>query len=92
MRKFVAFLASVLLKACKHSDDESDVEVLLSGMAYLSDELPWFRKEASKWGVSLVGVIPQKANLEYLRYYLYCGRIFQIYCLSQPSSPMNGEP
>ncbi|WOL10277.1 putative bifunctional TENA-E protein [Canna indica] len=65
VREFVPFLASILLKACKHSDDESDMEVLLGGMAALSDELAWFRKEASKWDVNLAGVIPQKANMDY---------------------------
>lgn len=67
MKEFVPFVASVLLKAWKHSDDESDMEILLGGMASLSDELAWFRKEASKWDVKLVGIVPQKANLEYCR-------------------------
>ncbi|RWW12629.1 hypothetical protein GW17_00023698 [Ensete ventricosum] len=53
--------------AWKQSDDESDMEILLGGMASLSDELAWFRKEASKWDVKLVGIVPQKANLEYCR-------------------------
>ncbi|THU55268.1 hypothetical protein C4D60_Mb11t04780 [Musa balbisiana] len=65
VKEFVPFVASVLLKAWKHSDDESDMEILLGGMASLSDELAWFRKEASKWDVKLVSIAPQKANLEY---------------------------
>ncbi|URD82516.1 Seed maturation protein PM36 [Musa troglodytarum] len=68
VKEFVPFLASVLLKAWKHSDDESDMEILLGGMTSLSDELAWFRKEASKWDVKLVGIAPQQANLEYCRF------------------------
>nr|XP_010910448.1 bifunctional TENA2 protein [Elaeis guineensis] len=67
VREFVPFLASVLLKAWKDSDDDSDVEVILGGIASLNDELSWFKKEASKWDVHLGGITPQKANLEYCR-------------------------
>ena len=44
------------------------MEVILSGMAPLNDEFAWLKKEASKWGVSLTNVAPQKANLDYCRY------------------------
>lgn len=70
VREFVPFVASVLLKAWKDSDDNSDVEVILGGIASLNDELSWFKKEASKWDVHLGGITPQKANLEYCRYLL----------------------
>lgn len=69
VREFVPFVASVLLKACKQSDDSgSDMEVILGGMASLNDELSWFKKEASKWDVLLSSVAPQKANLDYCRF------------------------
>ncbi|KAJ6847243.1 putative bifunctional TENA2 protein [Iris pallida] len=68
VRDFVPFLASVLLKACKQSDDPSDMEVILGGLASLSDELSWFKSEASKWDVHLYTTAPQKANLEYCRF------------------------
>ncbi|KAF5198765.1 Bifunctional tena-e protein [Thalictrum thalictroides] len=68
VREFVPFLASVLLKAWKESDDGSDMEVLLGGMASLNDEISWFKKEASKWGILLSSVIPQKANQDYCRF------------------------
>lgn len=67
VREFVPFLASVLLKAWKESDDNADVEVILGGVAALNDELSWFKKEASKWDVHLHDITPQKANLEYCR-------------------------
>ncbi|KAG1371351.1 bifunctional TENA2 protein [Cocos nucifera] len=67
VREFVPFLASVLLKAWKDSDDDSDVEVILGGIASLNDELSWFKREASKWDVHLGGITPQKANVEYCR-------------------------
>ena len=38
VREFVAFLASVLLKCCKQSDS-SDMEIVLGGLASISDEL-----------------------------------------------------
>ncbi|KAJ6819070.1 putative bifunctional TENA2 protein [Iris pallida] len=68
VRDFVPFLASVLLKACKQSDEPSDMEVILGGLASLSDELSWFKSEASKWDVHLYTTAPQKANLEYCRF------------------------
>ena len=68
VRAFVPFVATVLLKAWKESFDATDMDVILSGMASLNDEFAWFNKEASKWGVSLTNVAPQKANLDYNRY------------------------
>lgn len=68
VREFVPFLASVLLKACKESDDNSDAEVILGGLASLHDEISWFKKEASKWDVPLFGIAPQKANRDYCRF------------------------
>ncbi|KAK3015629.1 hypothetical protein RJ639_005503 [Escallonia herrerae] len=65
VRAFVPFVASVLVKASKESDDTSDIEVILSGMASLNDEIAWFKKEASRFGVSLTSVVPQKANVDY---------------------------
>lgn len=68
VRAFVPFVASVLLKASKDADDSSDMEIILGGMASLNDEIAWFKKEASKWGVELSAIVPQKANQEYCRY------------------------
>ncbi|KAK3008169.1 hypothetical protein RJ639_013981 [Escallonia herrerae] len=68
VRAFVPFIASVLVKASKESDDSSDIEVILSGMASLNDEIAWFKKEASRFGVSLTSVVPQKANVDYCRF------------------------
>lgn len=69
VREFVAFAASVLIKAWKESDDsEGDTEVILGGMAGLHDEIAWFKKEASKWGVELSETVPQKANQVYCRF------------------------
>ncbi|KAA8527383.1 hypothetical protein F0562_034902 [Nyssa sinensis] len=68
VRAFVPFVASVLLKAWKESDDGSDMEVILGGVASLNDEIAWFKKEASKWGIELSGIVPQKANLDYCRF------------------------
>ncbi|XVF66119.1 hypothetical protein PTKIN_Ptkin10aG0009100 [Pterospermum kingtungense] len=68
VRAFVPFVASVLTKAWKGSDDGSDdMEVILGGMAALNDEIAWFKNEASKWGVQLSNIVPQKANQEYCR-------------------------
>ncbi|XP_058212641.1 bifunctional TENA-E protein [Rhododendron vialii] len=64
VRAFVPFEASVLVKACNETDDSSDMEVILGGMAALNDELAWFKKEASKWGVTL-SAIPLAANVHY---------------------------
>ncbi|XP_034685194.1 probable bifunctional TENA-E protein [Vitis riparia] len=68
VRAFVPFSASVLLKACKESDNSSDMEVILGGMASLNDEIAWFKKEASKWGLELSTIVPQKVNQEYCRF------------------------
>ncbi|KAL5700895.1 hypothetical protein ACHQM5_026294 [Ranunculus cassubicifolius] len=68
VREFVPFLASILLKAWKESDDSSDMEVLLGGMASLNEEISWFNKEASKWGISLSEFSPQHANQDYCRF------------------------
>lgn len=68
VRAFVPFAASVLLKACKESDDGSDMEVILGGVASLNDEIAWFKKEAFKWRVELSTILPQKANQDYCRY------------------------
>ncbi|KAM7460886.1 hypothetical protein LguiA_029007 [Lonicera macranthoides] len=68
VRAFVPFVASALVKACKESDNDSDTEVILRGVASLNDEIAWFKKEASKFAVSLTSVIPQKANLDYCRF------------------------
>ncbi|KAL2464223.1 Bifunctional TENA-E protein [Forsythia ovata] len=68
VRAFVPFVASILLKAWKESDDSSDMDLILSGMAALNDEIAWFKSEASKWGVALHSVVPHKANLDYCRF------------------------
>ncbi|XP_009784764.2 probable bifunctional TENA-E protein [Nicotiana sylvestris] len=68
VRAFVPFVASLLLKSWKESDDDSDIEVILGGVAALNDEISWFKREASKWNVLLSSIVPQKANLEYCRF------------------------
>lgn len=67
VRRFVPFVASVLQKACKESDDESDMEVILASMASLNDEIDWFKKEAAKWDVKFAAIAPQKTNQDYCR-------------------------
>lgn len=67
VREFVAFIASVLLKCCKQ-EDSSDMEIILGGVASISDEISWFKNEATVWGVDLASVSPLKANLEYHRF------------------------
>lgn len=57
VRELVPFTASVLLKASKNSDDGNDMEVLLSGVAPLSDEISWLKQEAAKGNVPLFNVI-----------------------------------
>lgn len=69
IRGLVPFMANVLLKAWKESDDKSDMEILLNFMAFANDENARFKKEASKWSVSLTSVVPQKANLDYCRHH-----------------------
>ncbi|KAM1171453.1 hypothetical protein ACFX2G_022172 [Malus domestica] len=69
VRAFVPFVASVLIKAWKNSDHESgDIELVLSGVAALNDEIEWFKQEASKWGVELSGVVPEKTTQDYCRF------------------------
>ncbi|KAI5650905.1 hypothetical protein M9H77_36910 [Catharanthus roseus] len=68
VRAFVPFVASTLVKAWKQSGDTNDIEVILGGLASLNDEISWFKKEASKWDVSLSNVVPQEANLNYCRF------------------------
>lgn len=68
VRAFVPFVASVLLKACKESEDESDMEVILAGLASLNDEISWFKKEAAKWDVQLSDITPLKTNQNYCRF------------------------
>ncbi|CAM8995792.1 unnamed protein product [Rhodiola kirilowii] len=68
VRRFVAFAASVLIKACQNSEIDLDMEVLLQGVSALNDEIAWFKREADKWGVSLYAVSPQPANLDYCRF------------------------
>lgn len=82
VRAFVPFVASLLLKAWKESDDDSDIEVILGGVAALNDEISWFKREASKWNVLLSSIVPQKANLEYCRYkvHYYKYKILHIFC------------
>ncbi|WVZ11597.1 hypothetical protein V8G54_016127 [Vigna mungo] len=65
VRAFVPFVASVLIKAWKESDESGDMEVILGGVASLEDEISWFKREASKWGISLSEVVPQQANKKY---------------------------
>lgn len=68
VREFVAFAASVLMKACKESDESSDMEVILGAMAALNDEIRWFKNEASKWEIELSGIAPRKATQDYCRF------------------------
>ncbi|XP_043721967.1 probable bifunctional TENA-E protein [Telopea speciosissima] len=65
VREFIPFVASVLLKAWRESEDGLDIEVILGGMASLNDEISWFKKEGSKWDVLISGISPQKANQDY---------------------------
>ncbi|KAL5209131.1 hypothetical protein ABZP36_004754 [Zizania latifolia] len=46
----------------------SDMEIILGGLASLSDELSWFKKETDKWSVDLAAVSPLKSNMEYCRF------------------------
>ncbi|GAB2294264.1 hypothetical protein Dimus_028479 [Dionaea muscipula] len=67
VRAFVPFVAGLLLKAWRESDDQSDIEVILGGLAALNDEIAWFKKEALKWDVQLSSIAPQKSNQDYCR-------------------------
>ncbi|XP_042512673.1 probable bifunctional TENA-E protein [Macadamia integrifolia] len=68
VREFIPFVASVLLKAWRESEDGLDIEVILGGMASLNDEISWFKKEGSKWDVLVSEISPQKANQDYCRF------------------------
>ncbi|KAF2289071.1 hypothetical protein GH714_025643 [Hevea brasiliensis] len=68
VREFVPFVASVLIKASKKSDDGNDMEVILGGLASLNDEIAWFKSEASKWDVPLSNTVVHKANQNYRRF------------------------
>uniref|UniRef100_A0A803PVG8 Thiaminase-2/PQQC domain-containing protein n=1 Tax=Cannabis sativa TaxID=3483 RepID=A0A803PVG8_CANSA len=68
VRAFVPFVASLIVKAWKESDDRSDMKVRLGGMAPMNDEREWFKKEAFKWGVQLFHpLLPHKPNQEILQ-------------------------
>ncbi|GAB4843020.1 hypothetical protein Ancab_012997 [Ancistrocladus abbreviatus] len=49
IRAFIPFVATIFLRAWKESDDQSDIEVVLGGMAAVDEEIAWFNKEASNW-------------------------------------------
>ncbi|XP_076903374.1 putative bifunctional TENA-E protein [Bidens hawaiensis] len=68
VRSLVPFVASVLMKSCKESDSESDMDVILGGVASMNDEIKWFQNQAGKFHVSLTSVVPQNANLKYCRF------------------------
>ncbi|KAJ7955220.1 Seed maturation protein PM36 [Quillaja saponaria] len=42
--------------------------IVLIWMASLNDEISWFKREASKCGVPLTDIIPQKTNENYCRF------------------------
>ncbi|KAJ8767341.1 hypothetical protein K2173_017385 [Erythroxylum novogranatense] len=65
VREFVPFVASVMIKASKTSDDKNDMEAILGGLTSLNDEIDWFKQEASKWSIPLSGTIVHKANENY---------------------------
>lgn len=67
VRNLVPFVADVLQKSSK-DDKDGDMEVVLGGITSLSDELTWFKNEASKWDVMLHGIAPQKTNQDYCRF------------------------
>ncbi|EEF43072.1 probable bifunctional TENA-E protein [Ricinus communis] len=68
VRQFTPFVASVLIKASKKSDDENDMEVVLGGLASLDEEIDWFKSEASKWDVPLSNIAVHKTNQKYCRF------------------------
>ncbi|XP_034198903.1 probable bifunctional TENA-E protein [Prunus dulcis] len=69
VRAFVPFVASVLIRAYEKGDESSgDMEVILSGLGSLNDEIAWFKQEASKWGVDLSQVAPEKPTQHYCRF------------------------
>ncbi|KAJ4833829.1 hypothetical protein Tsubulata_022431 [Turnera subulata] len=68
VREFVPFVASVLIKVSKVSDNGNDMEVILGGVAFLNDEIAWFKQEASKWAVPLTNLIVHNTNKNYCRF------------------------
>ncbi|KAJ3683050.1 hypothetical protein LUZ60_013277 [Juncus effusus] len=68
VKEFVPFVASVVLKSWKESDDSSDLELILGGISALNDELSWFKAEATKWSVDLANITPLAANTEYCKF------------------------
>ncbi|KAG7026352.1 putative bifunctional TENA-E protein, partial [Cucurbita argyrosperma subsp. argyrosperma] len=68
LRSFTAFVASVLVKAWKESDDRADEEVILGSLATLNDEFAWFKKEALKRDIDLTKIVPQNATAGYSRF------------------------
>ncbi|XP_047336519.1 probable bifunctional TENA-E protein [Impatiens glandulifera] len=68
VRSFVPFVANLLVKACKESSDDDDMEVILGGLASLNDEISWFKNEALKWNVSLNEVVSYQANVRYCNF------------------------
>lgn len=68
LRSFTAFVASVLVKAWKESDDRADEEVILGSLASLNDEFAWFKKEALKRDIDLTKIVPQNATAGYSRF------------------------
>jgi formylaminopyrimidine deformylase / aminopyrimidine aminohydrolase len=51
------------LKCCKQ-EESLDMEIILGGVASISDEISWFKNEGTRWGVDLASVSPLKANLK----------------------------
>lgn len=76
LRSFTAFVASVLVKAWKESDDRADEEVILGSLASLNDEFAWFKKEALKRDIDLTKIVPQNATAGYSRYVSSSASIF----------------
>ncbi|KAL4202875.1 hypothetical protein AMTRI_Chr02g265720 [Amborella trichopoda] len=68
VRQFIPFVASILIKSWKEAVDNSDMDLILSGLASLNDEISWFKKEASKWDIVLSDIIPQESNQDYSRF------------------------
>lgn len=76
VRQFIPFTASVIIKSCKHSDEESDMQVLLSGISSLNDEISWFKTQAQNWDVHLHSLVPLQANLNYCKYSFFISNFF----------------
>lgn len=71
------FVASLVVKAWRESSDD-DVEVILSGLSPLKDEIEWFKRESNKWGVDLDHLVPMTQNHDYCRYYSLPNIIFTL--------------